>query len=89
MPEPLVVRRDHPGVPPRVVEPVPEFAIVTLPGLFSVVAREWCLALADDELEVAGHRFAVVGWDDTTPPAGLIVAHLPAVCCRPTPVPGP
>lgn len=73
----LVLRRRLDGIA-ELAEPIPDAAVVTMSALLSATVREWVL-VHDRTLELAGHRFVIVGWADENPP-GVIVEH--ACTCR-------
>ena len=76
----LIVRRD-PGGQAHVVEPVPEYALVSLHALTSAELREWVVLGDDptgDRLRVCDHQFVIVGWLGGHPGA-LVLHHLGAV----------
>ena len=71
--------RQAPGGEPVLVEPVPEFAYVSLPVLAMARIQEWLLW--DDDLAaftMCGYRFRVLSWADTEKALLLSCTRLPA-----------
>lgn len=60
--EAFAVQLDEGGTP-RLVEPIPDEALVALDVLLNARLREW-LIVSGRDVQLCGHAFTIVGWVD-------------------------
>jgi hypothetical protein len=65
----------EPGMPPRIVEPIPDVTGLALDVLLSARLREF-LTISGSDVGIDGHAFRIVGWEQDA----LVLTH---ACCVP------